>query len=192
MENIMYRKILSWPNPKLREKAVAVRAFDSGLADLEKDLIDTCNVDHGAGLASIQIGDPRSMVVLQPDIFGGTNPEPSKYNDKFLTLVNPNIISRSDETFKWQEGCLSVPGFTSNVCRNETIEVEFQTLDGRPMALRATGAWAGALQHEIDHLSGIVYVERISSLKRSMIRKKIMKRRKKEAKQRKNLTKHNY
>ena len=187
----MLQKIITWPNQKLKVKSEPIINFNSEeLVSLEKDLIDTCNVSMGVGLAATQIGLKKAAIVIKPEDFGYPNPSPSEYNSDYFFLVNPNIISSSEEKFKWKEACLSVPGLVSSVDRFSKCVVEYYDSHGEAHTIEAEGEFAGGLQHEIDHLLGVVFVDKISNLKRSMYRKKIMKARKKQQRLNKKLNKH--
>ena len=115
----MFRKILIWPNQKLRAKNVLVESVDS-VQELIHDLIDTCNVQMGAGLAAPQIGINKQVVVIKPKVFGVENPDPSEYNPDYMVIINP-LLENTGEDIKWKEACLSIPDIDSMVSRRGLI-----------------------------------------------------------------------
>ena len=118
-----FRTILEYPNPSLKIPSKSVEKFDDTLEELAKDLIDTCNVAMGVGLAAPQIGVKKRVVVIKPASFNSENPEPSEYNSEYLVLVNPSLQA-SGETIKWKEGCLSVPLINSDVERKSEVYIK--------------------------------------------------------------------
>jgi peptide deformylase len=156
--------ILRFPDPRLRDKAQIVEQFDQNLRQLAADMFDTMYQAPGIGLASIQVGDPRRVVVI--DI--------SEAHDDPLCLVNPKILERQGEQ-QMEEGCLSVPGVTELVVRATDIKVRAQNLEGGTIEFEANDLLAVCIQHELDHLDGKLFIDTLSSLKRQRIRKKLEK-----------------
>lgn len=158
------RNVLTYPDKFLRRKAVPVTAFDDNLQVLIDDMIETMYDEPGVGLAAIQIGSDQSVIVY--DI----TPEEG---DRLATaLINPEIVFREGSFLSEGEGCLSVPDFRADVKRNAHVRVEGRDRQGNPVEIDAEGFQAIVLQHEIDHLNGILFIDRISSLKREMYKRK--------------------
>ncbi len=151
--------ILEYPDPRLRLKAKPVTDFDSTLARQIDDLLDTLYATNGIGLAASQVNLHRQLLVI--DMSEGRN-QPQVF-------VNPRIVSRQ-MTAMVEESCLSVPGVAGNVARSARIDVHYQDRHGVAHALNADGVLAVCLQHEMDHLDGKLFVDRLSLFKRLRIR----------------------
>lgn len=160
------RKILHYPEPLLKQKSVTVTDFDAELRQLAEDMADTMYDAPGVGLAAPQVGELKRMVVI--DCSAGEEP-----ND-LIVAVNPEIVASEGESVE-EEGCLSVPGFWANVKRFETVTLRYQDVDGATHERTADGLLGICMQHELDHLEGILFVDRLSPLKRSLFRKKYLK-----------------
>jgi peptide deformylase len=158
--------ILHFPDPRLRRKAQPVVEFDQKLRQLVADMIETMYDAPGIGLAATQVNMALRVIVI--DI--------SETRDGPLCLINPEIIE-SDGVEEMEEGCLSVPGFYEPVQRAQRVKVRAFDPDGKPFELAADGLLAVCIQHEIDHLQGKLFVDYLSSIKRSRIQKKLEKRR---------------
>jgi peptide deformylase len=160
-------QILEFPDPRLRTRAQPVTQVDASLRKLVDDLFETMYSAPGIGLAATQVNVPKRLLVI--DI--------SDRRDQPLVLINPDIVAREgvEET---EEGCLSVPGVFDKVTRAEKILVRALDRDGKPFELEADGLLAVCIQHEIDHLDGKLFVDYLSELKRTRIRKKLEKERK--------------
>ncbi|PLX60847.1 peptide deformylase [Sedimenticola selenatireducens] len=156
--------ILHFPDPRLRNKAQVVKSFDDDLRKLAADMLETMYQAPGIGLASIQVNDPRRLVVI----------DVSENHDDPLCLVNPEILEKHGE-HKMDEGCLSVPGVYEPVVRATDIKVRAQNLDGEIIEFEADDLLAVCIQHELDHLDGKLFIDNLSSLKRQRIRKKLEK-----------------
>lgn len=156
--------ILHFPDPRLRNKAQVVKTFDENLRKLAADMLETMYQAPGIGLASIQVNDPRRLVVI----------DVSENHDDPLCLVNPEILEKRGE-HKMDEGCLSVPGVYEPVTRATDIKVRAQNLDGETIEFEADDLLAVCIQHELDHLEGKLFIDNLSSLKRQRIRKKLEK-----------------
>ncbi len=158
------REIVLMGDPVLREEAVEVTDFDRALKTLVRDLYQSMYHAEGVGLAAPQIGISKQVLVI--DLRDDEEP------DARLALINPRIVWHSDEKDKSAEGCLSIPGLEEVVQRPSDVHVEGMDPDGQPVRVEAQDLFARALQHEIDHLDGILFVDRVSGLKRRMLMKK--------------------
>ncbi|HET7225068.1 MAG TPA: peptide deformylase [Candidatus Eisenbacteria bacterium] len=160
------RPVRIYGDPVLRTRAADVREFDGSLAQLVQDLFETMSAYRGVGLAANQVGVlQRVLVVDVPAEEEGGAP-------LRLALVNPTVTRRAG-TQHAEEGCLSIPGVWEDVTRAARIHVEGLDPHGRLVALDATGYAARALQHEIDHLDGVLFVDRLSALKRQFLRRQL-------------------
>lgn len=166
--------ILKYPDPRLREKSLVVTSFDHDLQALALNLAHTMLAAPGAGLAAPQVGHLLQMIVIA----GVENDE--DFDDQVLTLINPRISCAEGE-LSWEEGCLSVTDLNENVIRAKTIQVNYKGLDGQSRQMEAWGRRAVILQHEIDHLNGILFIDHISRLKRDIYRRRLKKLQKEEA-----------
>lgn len=160
--------ILKYPDPVLREKSEQVENFDDGLKQLAADMAETMLAAPGAGLAAPQVGCLTRLVVIA----GAENDE--NFDERVITLVNPRIIW-SDGEQVYDEGCLSVVDFNEKVVRAAEVEVEAQDLDGRSFVIKADGRRAVIMQHELDHLDGVLFIDHISRLKRDIYKRKLKK-----------------
>ncbi|MFZ5798936.1 MAG: peptide deformylase [Thermodesulfobacteriota bacterium] len=160
------RTILTFPDPILRQKAVKVTRFDEELKQLAVDMGETMYDAPGIGLAANQIG-----VLLRIVVVDVSTPETGK---RFISLVNP-VISEGEGGVTDEEGCLSVIDYTSNVKRFKKIKVTAQDLEGKPMEFIAEDRFARIIQHEVDHLHGRLFIDHLSSLKRSLYKKRLKK-----------------
>ncbi len=145
------RPIVALGNPVLRQKARKVSRIDQSIAKLVEDMIETMRDAPGVGLAAPQIGVPLQVAVVE------TEPE------QVHVIINPEIVKRDGEHLL-DEGCLSVPGYWAQVRRAERVTVKARDLKGKEIRLTGEGLFGQALQHEIDHLNGVVYVDRLDSL----------------------------
>ncbi len=155
----MIRKIVSIPNKILRMKSKRSGFVDDSIRDLANDMIQTTlDWDHdsefGAALAAIQIGEPLKLTVVRNDFDDAKSKE-------FTTLVNPEIVKSSNENVSDVEGCLSVPGVYGRVSRPLKIKVKAQDINGDPIRLTLEGFPARVLQHEIDHMNGIIFLDHV-------------------------------
>ncbi|MEW6056442.1 MAG: peptide deformylase [Bdellovibrionota bacterium] len=169
-------KIYTFPDPVLKQKAEPVEAFDEQLAKLAADMLDTMYDAPGVGLAANQVGVLQRIAVIDVDYdVEGEEEGIRKYvNQNPRVLVNPEVVTRKGE-FLFKEGCLSVPGYSEEVKRAEEIEIRYQDLQGQPQTLQGNALLAVAIQHEIDHLDGKLFIDRLSLAKRSLIKGKIKK-----------------
>ena len=164
------RQILIEPNKILREKSLAVEKVDEDLQKLMNDMLETMYAAPGIGLAAIQIGIPKRIIVL--DISQKDGPKNPIY------FVNPEIIEKSNVNLTYEEGCLSVPGQFAEIDRPDKCHVKYLDYYGEPKEIKAEGMLATCIQHEIDHLEGILFIDYLSKLKKSMIIKKLSKQKK--------------
>lgn len=160
------KKIITYPNPVLRKKAEPVTTFDESLQELARDLIETMYAAPGAGLAANQIGVSLSIVVI--------NNSKGEDEKKPLVLVNPEIIEKGERQVD-EEGCLSVIDLTAKVERYRKLLVRAQDLHGKTWEFPAEDFFARVIQHELDHLNGILFIDRLSPLKRTLYKKRLKK-----------------
>jgi len=146
-------------SPVLRQKALAVAQVDDDVRRLVDDLFETMHAARGVGLAANQVGVARRVAVVD---VGPDDPGP-------LVLVNPVIVARSDETDAAEEGCLSIPDVFGEVARPAVVVVEALDRDGRPWRTELRGYKARAVQHEIDHLDGVLFLDHLSAVKRGLL-----------------------
>ena len=161
------KTILIEPNKLLRQISKTVEKVGDEERKLMDDMLDTMYDAPGIGLAAIQIGVPKRIIVM--DISRDKNKKEPMY------FVNPVIKNRNEEKAKYEEGCLSVPDQFAEIERPNTCEVEYLDYNGKKQILKATGLLATCIQHEMDHLEGILFIDYLSKLKKSMIIKKLSK-----------------
>ena len=174
----MYRKVIIWPDKRLRAPNAKVESVEDE-KELIKDLIDTCNVQMGAGLAAPQIGVNKQITVIKPKVFGIDNPDPSEYNPDFMVLVNPILENTGDE-IKWKEACLSIPDIDSMVVRKETTLIKYTSETGEEKRLIAEWPFSGGLQHECDHLEGKLFIHRLDKRKAAFLLERWRKKKRKQ------------
>ena len=164
------RTILTAPDPRLKQPGKDVVKVDGEIRTLIEDMLETMYDADGVGLAAPQIGVSLNVVVIDVAQKEGKN-EPQAF-------LNPKIVWASDETAKFEEGCLSVPEIWDDVERPARIKAEYLDRDGSKQVLEADGLLATCLQHEMDHLNGILFIDHLSRLKRSMALRKLTKAKK--------------
>lgn len=162
----MVREILIWPDPGLKKKCTAVAKVDDSTRSLVQDMFDSMYAADGVGLAAPQIGLLKNVIVLDTT--------PRQPESKAIAMINPVIIELEGKLV-YTEGCLSIPGEAEDVERAAFCTVKFLDPQGAEQTLRCEGLLAVAVQHECDHLTGTVFVDRISMLKRELIRKRMKK-----------------
>ena len=163
--------ILEFPDPRLRTRAVPVPVVDDGIRRLIDDMLETMYAAPGVGLAATQVDEHKRVLVV----------DVSKDQNRPLAFVNPEIVEREGST-EAEEGCLSVPGiFDTLTTRSERIVVRALDRQGQPFEIEADGLLAICIQHEMDHLEGKLFVDYLSDLKRTRIRKKLEKDRRERA-----------
>ncbi|MEJ7926310.1 peptide deformylase [Sphingobium sp. AN641] len=169
--------ILETPDPRLRTISTPVEAIDADLQRLIDDMFDTMYDAPGIGLAAIQVGVPKRVLVIdlqEPE----SDDEDAKPVRKPRVFINPQILSGSDELSVYQEGCLSVPEQYAEVERPASVRASWMDREGRIHEEQLDGLLATCLQHEMDHLEGILFIDHLSRLKRDMLLKKLVKARK--------------
>lgn len=159
-------EILQHPDPRLRQKAAPVTQFDAALQGLIEDLFETMYAAPGVGLAATQVGIARRLAVMDCSE-DKSRPQP-------MVIINPEIFDASDRQ-EMEEGCLSVAGYADKVQRFNKLKMRALDRHGQPFELYAEGLLAQAIQHEVDHLDGKLYIDYLSSLKRERLRKKLEK-----------------
>jgi peptide deformylase len=183
------REILEVPDPRLKTVSKPVEAFDEGLRALAADMFETMYAANGIGLAAIQVGEPIRLLVidLQPDDpdaepeecdHGGHHHTHQPVKHEPRVFVNPEILAPAEELSTYQEGCLSVPEIYADVDRPKHCRVRWQDLDGKVHEEAMEGMLATCIQHEMDHLEGVLFIDHLSRLKRAMALKKLEKLRK--------------
>jgi len=164
--------ILKYPDPFLKTRADPVQSIDSGIKKLISDMIETMCLARGIGLAATQVGAGKRVIVL--DVPDGTEEERRERGKNLIALVNPEIIDAAG-AITYDEGCLSLPGVTAEVERFSSVTVSALDRDGGLSEIKAEGLFAIALQHEIDHLDGVLFIDRLSRLKRELIKRRYKK-----------------
>ncbi len=163
-------KLYEYPDEVLRQKCERVNKVDDELRKFLDDMLETMYVDKGCGLAAPQVGVTKRIIVLD------TNPSDEDLSVRRpMYLINPEIIWRSEEKVLFNEGCLSLPDQRAEVERHERVRVHYIDYNGKEQEILADELLAIILQHEIDHLDGILYIDRLSRLKRSRLLKKLEK-----------------
>jgi peptide deformylase len=164
------RPIVKWGHPVLHSPAAPVVGIDAFIAELVRDMVDTMYAAPGVGLAAPQVGVAKRVIVV--DVAReGEPPRP-------LKMANPEVVWASDETVACEEGCLSVPDQYSEVERPKEVKIRYLDHENEIREIHAEGFLATCLQHEIDHLDGVLFIDRVSSLKRNIILRKLVKARK--------------
>jgi peptide deformylase len=167
------RPLVVLPDPRLRLKSEPVGAISDDIRALAQDMLDTMYDAPGVGLAAIQIGVPKRIVTMDVS--------KSETERNPLVLINPEVVWSSDETRAYEEGCLSIPEYYEEVERPERVRFRYTTLDGETVEGDADGLMATCVQHEIDHLNGVLFIDYLSKLKRDRVTKKFAKAAKREA-----------
>jgi len=163
------KEVLLYPDPRLKEVCAPITEFDDSAKQLLQNLVDTMiDAGHSVGIAAPQIGDIRRAVVV--DVSKSKLGKKQK-NHGLLQMVNPEIIEKEGDQVV-REGCMSVPDYTGNVNRAERIVVQFLNQEGELQVVRSEGFEAIAIQHEMDHLDGFLFLDRVSSLKTDLFRRK--------------------
>jgi peptide deformylase len=155
------KPLIILPDPVLRQVSTPVETIDADIRRLADDMLETMYDAPGIGLAAIQIGVPKRLLVL--DVTKeGEEKQP-------LVFINPKVVRSSEERSVYEEGCLSIPDYYAEVERPAAITVEYVDREGKEQAVEAEGLLATCLQHEIDHLNGVLFIDYISKLKRDMV-----------------------
>jgi peptide deformylase len=161
------RPIIVLPDKRLRLVSEPVARIDADVKRLVADMFDTMYDAPGVGLAAIQVGVPKRVVTID-----ATRGEEEKQP---VALINPEILWSSEETIGHEEGCLSIPEYLDEVERAERVRVRFLDLEGNPQQVEADGLLARVLQHEVDHINGVLFIDHLSKLKRDRVIKKYAK-----------------
>lgn len=175
------REIVLHPDPRLKKTCTPVEAFDTALATLADDMLETMYNAPGIGLAAPQIGVMSRVLVMDCAARDDAAGEDANIPRDPRVLINPNVTWESEETSVYEEGCLSIPDHFGDVVRPTAVRVAFQGLDGTPQEEEFDGLWATCVQHEIDHLNGKLFIDYLSTVKRSMITSKMKKLKKERA-----------
>lgn len=172
----MVLEVLHYPNPILKKRSKEIVEFNSQLHIFLDDMYDTMVDKEGVGLAAIQVGrDIRALIVNLP------REDKKQYKEDLLEMINPRMLHHSGEIF-FTEGCLSIPHFYDDVLRFNAVEVEYFNRLGEKQIIRAEGYLSVAIQHEMDHLDGILFIDRLSLPKKKRFQKDFKKSSKKERK----------
>ncbi len=164
------KKIVIEPDPILRKRSETIEKVDDELRGLLDDMLETMYSAPGIGLAAVQIGILKRLIVI--DI----SKDKEKKNPLFL--INPEIVSKSISTSVHEEGCLSLPGHFAEIERPSECQIKYIGYDGKQKEIKASGLLSTCIQHEIDHLNGILFIDYLSKLKKDMILKKLIKNKK--------------
>ena len=167
-----FRTVIQWPDLTLKEISKDVVHFDENLGNLINDMYDTLKVLGGAGLAAPQVGVLKRAVIIKCSVFNWKNVDHYSQDDDILALINP-ILELSGPPTTWKEGCLSVKNFEGTVTRSSNAHVTYQDLAGNIKELSVPWPFSGALQHECDHLDGIVFLDRMGKRRSKEIKNKI-------------------
>ena len=164
------RPILTAPDPRLKAISTPVKKVDGDIRKLVQDMADSMYAADDIGLAAVQIGVPSRVIVMDLDQKDGKK--------DWRVFINPKILWASEEMATYEEGCLSVPEIYDDVDRPARIRAEYLDLDGQRVEIEADGMLATCLQHEMDHLEGVLFIDHLSKLKRAMLLKKLTKAKK--------------
>ncbi|MER8385007.1 peptide deformylase [Mesorhizobium sp. M1428] len=161
------KPLIILPDPVLRQVSKPVERVDGNLRKLAGDMLDTMYDAPGIGLAAIQVGEPWRMLVID---LAKEDETPAPH-----VFINPEVLESSDQRSVYEEGCLSIPDYYAEVERPAAVRVKYLDRDGKLQEIEAEGLMATCLQHEIDHLNGVLFIDHISKLKRDMVVKKFKK-----------------
>ncbi|RJG42910.1 peptide deformylase [Mesorhizobium sp. DCY119] len=161
------KPLIILPDPLLRQLSKPLERVDDSLRKLADDMLETMYDAPGIGLAAIQIGEPLRMLVID---LAKEDEKPAPQ-----VFINPEVLESSDERSVYEEGCLSIPDYYAEVERPASVRLKFLDRDGKEQEVTADGLLATCLQHEIDHLNGVLFIDHISKLKRDMVVKKFKK-----------------
>lgn len=167
------RRLVKWPNPALLKTAELIETFDETVVQLAVDLRDTMKVNHGAGLAGIQIGEMLAGCVLIADYVPSLPVDPNVPDVVFFG--NPVIEFMSNKNYRWEEACLSVDDIAAKVNRCSKIRLTYRNTSGSPLDVILEGSAAAAVQHETDHLSGKLFIHRLEGITKNIVTRKLRK-----------------
>jgi peptide deformylase len=159
--------IITFGHELLRQKAEKIHTIDEEIVNIAKKMLEILKRDKGIGLAGPQIGLMKRIFVVHIQ------------GDEQRIFINPSILETSHETVKYEEGCLSVPGIYANITRSESVKIQAWNEKGRPFTLEASGLLARVIQHEYDHLDGVLFIDHVSEKKRDRLISKFEKNKKK-------------
>ena len=166
-------KIVTYPTKSLSQPSTKIEEIDGEIKQLIQDMGETMFAESGVGLAAPQVGVNKRLFVYDSH---AADPDYEGEDQDFTALINPEIIEKRGSFISENEGCLSVLDYRADVKRAESVTVRAQNIEGKKLEFDADGLLAVIMQHEIDHLDGVLFIDRISSLKRSMYKKRIMKK----------------
>ncbi len=165
--------IITIPDPLLRIESAEIERIDDELVKFTEDMLETMYDAPGVGLAAVQVAVPRRIIVVDAS-------REEEENDPYV-MINPKIVHKSDEMRSYEEGCLSIPKIYAEVERPDNIQVEYLNTKGEKQLLKADGLLATVIQHEVDHLDGMLFIDYLSKLKRDRLIKKFSKIKKEES-----------
>ncbi len=174
MSGMSLRPILIHPDPRLKKPATQIDAISDDIRRLADDMLETMYDAPGIGLAAPQVGVSKRLLVMDCVKEEGAEPRP-------MVLINPQVTWKSDEKNTYEEGCLSIPEQYADIERPAEVEVAWTGLDGTHYSERFDGLWATCVQHEIDHLDGILFIDYLKPLKRQIITRKMQKLKREQA-----------
>jgi len=174
----MIHDIVVYPDKRLKLISETIESFDEKLYSLLDDMYETMITKNGVGLASIQIGIPKRVLIINVPIDSDDERSGTQPKENTLEMINPVISYRSEEMVKFQEGCLSIPGVYEDIERHAMVTIEYQDRFGENHTIEDDEFLAIALQHEIDHLDGKLFIEKLSYIKRKKFEKEWKKREK--------------
>ncbi|MEK6746970.1 MAG: peptide deformylase [Pseudomonadota bacterium] len=177
------RPIIIAPDPRLKTKSSIVETIDDSISELVRDMFETMYYERGIGLAAVQIGIHKRVLVADVEWNGSRYAEEEGADEELVigkqhVLINPQILNDSGDEQSYKEGCLSFPDQFADIIRPSSIRVKFTDLDGKDREESFDGLLATCIQHEIDHLNGITFVDHISPVKRDMITRRLTKMKK--------------
>jgi len=173
----MIREIVIYPDKRLKQISKEVESFDASLHELLDDMYETMRAKNGVGLAAIQVGVTLRALIINIPLEEVKEGEDEQPKENTLEMINPVIIEK-DGTEKFQEGCLSVPGIYEDVTRAKHVKIEYYDRDGKKHLIEDDGFLAIAMQHEMDHLDGKLFIEKLSIIKRKKFEKEWKRRQK--------------
>lgn len=162
-------EILTYPNKILRKKSSDVISFDEALHTLLDNMYETMIASGGVGLAGIQVGEAKRVLVINIP-----REDKEQYKEDLLEIINPTFLSQEHE-IEWEEGCLSVPNFFEAIKRFNNVSIAYKDRFGNDKVLKAEGFLSVAIQHEIDHLNGVLFVDKLPILRRKKFEKELKK-----------------
>jgi len=163
------RPVVVWPDERLRQPSVAIVEIDASVRALYQDLVDSMYAENGLGIAALQLGDARRMFIVEPKLAGRAETDPP------VAFINPEVLETSEDQQDSEEGCLSFPDIYIKVKRPMRCKVRAMGIDGQMFELEGEALLARCMLHENDHLTGKLLVDFVGPLKRTMIKKKMLK-----------------